>query len=110
MHSTALSTIVALPVDQTSSSLREYSYRTMIGRGRSAEGMVKWHPSDDVAESGELEFLRIDPGHTRVVLTIDSTTDELAVTRRYQRFLEGFRVFAEGEAVMTQEMPLRRAA
>ena len=67
MHSTALSTIVALPVDEASRMLREYTYRSIIGRALSPERMVTPHPSDDVTESGELEFYVIDADHTRVV-------------------------------------------
>ena len=70
------------------------------------------HPSDDVTESGDIEFFIIDADHTRVVLTLDSRTDELTVTRRYSRFLEGYRQFAEGGAAATVagQIPERRAA
>jgi hypothetical protein len=97
MHSTALSTVVALPVDETSSKLREYTYRSIIGRARSHKGMVTLGRNDDVTESGDLEFFTIDGNHTRVVLTLDTQTDELTAARHYSRFLDGFRLFAEGE-------------
>ena len=98
MHSTALSTIVALPVDEASRKLREYAYRSIIGRALSPERTVTLDPSDDVTESGDAEFYIIDGDHTRVVLTLDSRTDELSVARHYSRYLEGYRLFAEGEA------------
>jgi hypothetical protein len=112
MHSTALSTIVALPVDEASRTLREYTYRNIIGRALSPDRMVTLEASDDVTESGDLEFFILDAGHTRVVLTLDSRTDELTVTRRYGRFLEGYRLFAEGGAPATAapEVRERRAA
>jgi hypothetical protein len=110
MHSTALSTIVALPVDEASRKLREYTYRSIIGRARSPERMVTLDASDDVTESGDLEFFIVDEGHTRVVLTLGSRSDELSVARRYSRFLDGFRLFAEGEAVIAGEVHERRAA
>jgi hypothetical protein len=98
MHSTALSTIVALPVDEASRKLREYTYRSIIGRALSPERTVTLDPSDDVTESGDAEFFVIDADHTRVVLTLGSRTDELSVARHYGRYLEGYRLFAEGEA------------
>ena len=112
MHSTALSTIVALPVDEASRKLREYTYRSIIGRAYSPERSVTPDSSDDVTESGDVEFFIIDAGHTRVVLTLGSRTDELTVARRYGRFLEGYRLFAEGGAPLTvgPEIRERRAA
>jgi hypothetical protein len=113
MHSTALSTVVALPVDEASRKLREYTYRSIvIGRALSPERMVTLEASDDVTESGDIEFFVIDAGHTRVVLTLASRTDELNVTRRYSRVLEGYRLFAEGgaPAAIAPEVRERRAA
>jgi hypothetical protein len=110
MHSTALSTIVALPVDEASRKLREYTYRGIIGRALSPERMVTLHPSDDVTDAGDIGFSIIDGDHTRVVLTLDSSTDELSVARRYQRLLEGFRIFAESGQTPAAETRMRRAA
>jgi hypothetical protein len=110
MHSAALSTIVALPADQASRRLREYTYRGIIGRGGGPVGTVTFHPSDDVTESVDVEFRIVDEDHTRVVLTLESRTDKLAVARRYQQFLEGFRIFAEGETPVSRETRARRAA
>ena len=107
MHSTALSTIVALPVDEASHKLREYTYRTIIGRALSPERMVTLEASDDVTESGDIEFYIIDADHTRVVLTLDSRTDELTVARRYSRLIEGYRLFAEGGAPATAAPGIR---
>jgi hypothetical protein len=97
MHSTALSTIVALPVDEASQKLREYTYRSIIGRAGSPERMVTLARNDDVTESGDIDFYTIDGNHTRVVLTLESQTDELTAARHYARFLDGYRLFAQGE-------------
>jgi hypothetical protein len=110
MHSTALSTIVALPVDEASCKLREYTYRSIIGSARGPERSVTLDASDDVTESGDVEFFIVDTGHTRVVLTLSSRSDELSVARRYSRFLGGFRLFAEGEALVAGKVRERRAA
>jgi hypothetical protein len=110
MHSTALSTVVALPIDEASRKLREYAYRSIIGSARSPERSVTLDASDDVTESGDVEFFIVDNDHTRVVLTLGSRSDELSVARRYSRFLDGFRLFAEGATPGSDSIRERRAA
>jgi hypothetical protein len=109
MSSTTLSTHVSLPVDEAWARFREYAYRRAIGHGQSAEAMIAWHPSDDAATSGVAEFRPIQGG-TQIRLSISSEGDQLAVKRAYERYLDGFRMYAEGEVRPAVEIPLGRAA
>jgi hypothetical protein len=109
MSSTTLSTQVSLPVDEAWARFREYTYRRAIGRGQSAAGMIAWHPSDDAATDGIAEFRAIEGG-TQIRLSLSSEGDQLTVKRAYERYLDGFRMYAEGEVRPAVEIPLGRAA
>lgn len=104
MLSTTFSTIVALPAATADELLREYSYRQAIGHHKSPDEAVAWHPSDDVAMSGRVEISSVGANQSRVDLRLDFASNELAVTWRYSRFLDGYRRYVEAGCIAAPQM------
>jgi hypothetical protein len=72
------STALAVPVRVADSEVRSYLYGHLIGQGRSPDADVAWKVADDALEAGKVRFVRVSDRSTRLVVSVDFDTVELA--------------------------------
>jgi hypothetical protein len=110
MLSSTFSITLNIPAREADMELRQYAYRQTIGQDQAPDGAVSWDPSDDITMAGRVDVFSLGSDQSRVDLHLAFDGDELAVARRYTRFLDGYKRYSERSAVATTPSRERRAA